>query len=636
MTDTSYLPLIGSPTGVESDANGVSALSPPRRRQDDSVQALDRQASVLMAQLWSGLSPISLALAGADWLLHLWASPGSQWRLARQALQQGQAWWWDTVQAMTRSLTAGLRPPADSAETPETAQSPLERALREDPRYAHPAWRWWPWRSGATAGKVMEIWWEQAAALRGMRPHSREQMRFYGRQMLDACAPSNVLWANPQALERAVETGGQSLLRGWGLALEDMRWYLDKRLPPRRFDPDAVPGRALATTPGQVVLRNALIELIQYAPTTPTVQREAVLIIPSCIMKYYILDLSPHNSLVRWLVQQGFTVYIASWKNPDEDDALLGMDDYVRDGVLAALDHVLGATGAPVHLAGYCLGGTFAAIAAAALGGGDARLGCQSRAPRAPNEAQPLASLTLLAAETDFKEPGELGILIDEAQVQLLEDMMAARGFLTGQQMAGSFQFLHSRELVWSSQTRRWLLGEDEVGNDLMAWNADVTRLPAVMHSQYLRHCYLNNDLAEGRFQFEDQPISLRDIRVPVFAVGTIKDHVAPWRSVYKIHHLVSAEVTFALTNGGHNAGIVSEPGHRGRYHQLLTTPASHPWRTAQEWLAAAPRVEGSWWPSWAGWLRERSSGEVPARIPPERAELGSAPGRYVMVRYGD
>ncbi|OBS30746.1 hypothetical protein A9O67_07195 [Tepidimonas fonticaldi] len=623
---------------------------------------MDQQASVLMAQLWSGLSPISLTLAATDWALHVLSSPGTQRRLARQAAELGHAWWQDAWRAGMGTATAFLTPdvsgvagaagaaaartgeagggsgtqggPGDDGAPPDDA-SPLARALREDARYADPAWQRWPWSGLASAGKALELWWQQAAALRGMQPHSREQMRFYGRQWLDAWAPSNVLWTNPQALQRAWESGGQSLVKGWGRMVEDVQWRLGLQPPRRRFDPELAPGRGLATTPGQVVLRNALIELIQYAPTTPTVQREPVLVIPSCIMKYYILDLSPHNSLVRWLVGQGHTVYIVSWKNPDEDDALLAMDDYVRDGVLAALDHVRCATGAPVHLMGYCLGGTFAAIAAAALGGGDARLGCQHAVDAA--EEGVLASLTLLAAETDFKEPGELGILIDEAQVRLLEDMMAARGYLTGQQMAGSFQFLHSRELVWSSQTRRWLLGEDEVGNDLMAWNVDVTRLPAVMHSQYLRSCYLNNDLAEGRFQFEGQPIALRDIRVPVFAVGTVKDHVAPWRSVYKIHHLVSADVTFALTNGGHNAGIVSEPGHRGRYHHLLTTPADHPWRTPDEWLAAAPRLEGSWWPSWSAWLKQRGSGqEVPARQPPQDPALGSAPGRYVMVRYGD
>ncbi len=620
-----------SPAALQERLPAGTPKSPPRWHLDDATEVLDREASVLMVQLCSGISPTSLALVATDWALHLWSSPGSQWRLARQALQQQQAWWQDAVLALARGVSVWGG--ADAGDTvPETA---LGQALRDDPRYAHPSWQQWPWRGYATAGKAVEAWWNGAAALRGMQPHSREQMRFYGRQALDAWAPSNVLWTNPQALQRAAETGGASLWKGWAQAWEDVRWRLQGLSPPRRFDPDAVPGRGLATTPGQVVLRNALIELIQYAPTTSTVQREPVLIIPSCIMKYYILDLSPHNSLVRWLVGQGHTVYIVSWKNPDEGDALLGMDDYVRDGVLAALDHVRCATGAPVHLMGYCLGGTFAAIAAGALGGGDARLGCQARSSDGPMH-DALASLTLLAAETDFKEPSELGILIDEAQVRLLEDMMAARGYLTGQQMAGSFQFLHSRELVWSSQTRRWLLGEDEIGNDLMAWNADVTRLPAVMHSQYLRSCYLHNDLAEGRFRFEGQPISLRDIRVPVFAVGTTKDHVAPWRSVYKIHHLVSAEVTFALTDGGHNAGIVSEPGHPGRYHHLLTTPADHPWRTPDEWLAAAPRVEGSWWPSWSAWLRARSSGEVPARTPPENPTLGPAPGRYVMVRYGD
>ena len=653
MTDT---PRRRSSLPAGPDCGPPRAACEPHRRQADAAEAMDQQASVLMAQLWSGLSPISLTLAATDWALHVLSSPGSQRRLARQAAELGQAWWQDAWRAGMGTVTAFLAPGVSGAAAAGTGEagggsgtqggpgadgaqaedaSPLARALREDARYADPAWQRWPWSGLASAGKALELWWQQAAALRGMQPHSREQMRFYGRQWLDAWAPSNVLWTNPQALQRAWETGGQSLVKGWGRMVEDVQWRLGLQPPPRRFDPELAPGRGLATTPGQVVLRNALIELIQYAPTTPTVQREPVLVIPSCIMKYYILDLSPHNSLVRWLVGQGHTVYIVSWKNPDEDDALLAMDDYVRDGVLAALDHVRCATGAPVHLMGYCLGGTFAAIAAAALGGGDARLGCQYAVGAA--EEGVLASLTLLAAETDFKEPGELGILIDEAQVRLLEDMMAARGYLTGQQMAGSFQFLHSRELVWSSQTRRWLLGEDEVGNDLMAWNADVTRLPAVMHSQYLRSCYLNNDLAEGRFQFEGRPIALRDIRVPVFAVGTVKDHVAPWRSVYKIHHLVSADVTFALTNGGHNAGIVSEPGHRGRYHHLLTTPADHPWRTPDEWLAAAPRLEGSWWPSWSAWLKQRGSGqEVPARQPPQDPALGSAPGRYVMVRYGD
>ncbi len=564
-----------------------------------------------MARLWSGLSPISLSLAYTDWCLHLLSSPGSQVRLARTAAEQGVQWWADAVQP-TGAMNEGLQ---------------------QDARFDAPAWQQWPWRNLATANKAAETWWQQASSLRGMQAHSRDQMRFYGRQWLDMCSPGNWLWSNPQALQTAWASGGQSLVKGMGHMLDALRESQGLE-PLHAPEEDLAPGKGLAMTPGQVVMRNELIELIQYTPTTPQVHAEPVLIIPSCIMKYYILDLSPHNSLVRWLVEQGHTVYILSWRNPDENDALLGMDDYVRDGVLAPLDHVHCTTGQQVHLMGYCLGGTFAAVAAAALGGGDAVACAPDHRHAQPG---PLASLSLLAAETDFTEPGEMGVLIDEEQVRLLEDMMAARGFLTGRQMAGSFQFLHSRELVWSSMNRRWLMGEEEVPNDLMLWNQDVTRLPAVMHSQYLRTCFLRNDLAEGRYLFQGQPISLRDIRVPVFAVGTVKDHVAPWRSCYKIHRLVSGEVTFALTSGGHNAGIVSEPGHAGRHYQLLTTPVGQSWRSPDEWQQAAEHRDGSWWTAWHGWLQQHSSGRtVPARVPPQDPALGAAPGQYVMVRYGD
>ena len=603
------------------------ASASPHQRADDSAQHLDRLATAAMARFWHGISPISLALAYTDWALHLWSSPGSQARLWGKAVQHGADWWADASRVAWRPW--GLGP---AGLSPGEPKSSAFQAVEQDPRFTAEEWQQWPWIGWAAASEAWEAWWQGASALRGMQPHSREQMAFYGRQLIDLWSPSNWLISNPQAMHAAWTSGGQTLLKGWGQALRE--WRMEPAAEPAPVA-SLGPGRGLAMTPGQVVFRNALIELLQYAPATAQVQAEPVLIAPSCIMKYYILDLSPHNSLVRWLVAQGHTVYIVSWRNPDQSDALLGMDDYVRDGVLAALDHVHSATGEPVHLMGYCLGGTFAAIAAAALGGGDAQVG---RPARDGGEGTgPLATLSLLAAETDFTEPGEMGVLIDEAQVRLLEDMMAEQGFLTGKQMAGSFQFLHSRELVWSSLTRRWLLGEDEVPNDLMVWNADVTRLPAVMHSQYLRSCFLNNDLAEGRLLFQGQPVSLRDIRVPVFAVGTVKDHVAPWRSVYKVHRLVAGEVTFVLTNGGHNAGIVSEPGHPRRFYQLFTTPPREPWRSADEWQALAPRHEGSWWPAWSAWLVSHGQGRaVTARQPVPDAALGPAPGRYVMVRYGD
>lgn len=616
---THLIPQISVARSTEQEPSSVLVGSTVQ----DVARALDTHVNAAMAKAWSGISPISLALAYTDWSLHLLTSPGSQTRLAQEAAARYAAWMRDsTLAAMRTPSSADVQqePPPSPAATPDP-----------DSRFDSPSWRKWPWQSLVSANKTLETWWHNASSLPGMRDHSREQMRFYGQQWLNVLSPSNWLLTNPQALQAAFDSGGQSLAKGMGHAIEEIR--LRHGLPPVRRDTDAPsPGQGLAMTPGQVVMRNGLIELIQYEPTTPQVHQTPVLIVPSCIMKYYILDLSPHNSMVRWLVAQGHTVYIVSWRNPNEDDALLSMDDYVRDGVLSAWDHVHHATGQPVHLMGYCLGGTLASVAAAALCADDAQAAEVRKV-----SAQPLASLTLLAAETDFTEPGEMGVLIDEAQVRMLEEMMAEKGFLTGRQMAGSFQFLHSRELVWSSRTRRWLMGEEEVASDLMAWNADVTRLPAVMHSQYLRRCFLHNELANGHFAFDDRPVSLRDIRIPVFGVGTQKDHVAPWRSVFKVQRLVSGPVTFVLTNGGHNAGIISEPGHKGRYFQQLTTAPEQPRLRSSEWQSRAPRHEGSWWTAWSDWLVAQGSGRlVAARKLPEETSLGAAPGQYVLVRYGD
>jgi polyhydroxyalkanoate synthase len=285
--------------------------------------------------------------------------------------------------------------------------------------------------------------------------------------------------------------------------------------------------------------------------------------------------------------------------------------------------------GQAVHAAGYCLGGTLLAIAAAAL----ARPAKVAGADALP----PLASLSFLAAETDFTEPGEMGMLIDESQVALLEEMMAERGFLTGPQMASSFQFLHSRELIWSATLRELWMGEALRPNDLMAWNADVTRMPAAMHSQYLRRCYLRNELAEARYCVEGRPVSLDDVELPTFLVGTEKDHVAPWRSVYKLHRLTDTEITFVLCNGGHNAGIVSEPGHPGRRWREHTRSPGEPWMAPQDWETVATPHEGSWWTAWHAWLVAHGSGHsVPARRIDPADALAPAPGQYVLTRFDD
>jgi polyhydroxyalkanoate synthase len=342
-------------------------------------------------------------------------------------------------------------------------------------------------------------------------------------------------------------------------------------------------------------------------------------------MKYYILDLSPGNSLVKYLVDRGHTVFCISWKNPTADERDLGMDDYLRLGLGAALDAVqVIIPKRKVHALGYCLGGTLLSIGAAAMArDGDDRL----------------ASLTLLAAQTNFKEPGELALFIDESQVSVLEAQMAQTGYLTGFQMGGAFQLLRSNDLLWSRLVNQWLLGESSEVNDLMAWNADATRLPARMHSEYLRQLFLHDDLAENRYRVDGRPVSLADIRTPIFLVGTATDHVAPWRSVFKLHHLTPAEITFVLTSGGHNAGIVSPPGRPRRHYQFLTSPAFAGQANARidpdRWLTEAPDHQGSWWPAWHEWLRAHSGNPTkPPRmgVPGERV-LDDAPGRHVLEK---
>jgi polyhydroxyalkanoate synthase len=368
-----------------------------------------------------------------------------------------------------------------------------------------------------------------------------------------------------------------------------------------------------------VVYRNELIELIQYSPRTPTVDAEPVLIVPAWIMKYYILDLSPENSLVRYLVERGHTVFMISWKNPDARDRETSFDDYRRQGVMQALDHVAATTpGKKIHGAGYCLGGTLLATAAAAMArAGDERL----------------KSLTLFAAQVDFTEAGELMLFIDESQVRFLEDMMWEQGYLDARQMSGAFQILRSNDLIWSRMVRDYMMGERQPQFDLMAWNADSTRMPYRMHSDYLRQLFLDNDLAEGRFRTDGKIAVLTDIRAPVFAVATETDHVAPWRSVFKLNLLLDTDVTFLLTTGGHNAGIVSPPSNGSRAYRIALRTEQDTYLDPDTWYAKTQAHKGSWWPEWVKWLSEHSSGDTDA-IPPGGSKyppLCRAPGTYVL-----
>jgi polyhydroxyalkanoate synthase subunit PhaC len=382
-------------------------------------------------------------------------------------------------------------------------------------------------------------------------------------------------------------------------------------------------GEQIAASKGKVILRNSLMELIQYSPATPRVYAEPVLIVPAWIMKYYILDLSPQNSLVKYLTEMGHTVFMISWKNPTAEDRDVTMDDYLSLGVLAALDAVNKVVPKrKVHGVGYCIGGTLLAIAAAAM---------------AQQEDERLATISMFAAQTDFSEPGELAVFISPAQLAMLEAMMWKKGVLESRQMGGAFQMLRTYDLLWSPSVATYLKGERTGVNDLMAWNADGTRMAYRMHTDYLHQLYLNNDLAEGRYVALGETLDLAAVEAPMFVVGTETDHVAPWKSVYKVGKLVrSRDYTFCLTSGGHNAGIISGPLHPRRRHRLLTTKASTRVPAPAQYLKQVEPTQGSWWPTFAAWLARHSTR---TRVAPPRMgaagykPVGDAPGEYVLAR---
>ncbi len=573
---------------------------------EEAFSAIDRMREAATAKFTGGFSPMALTLAHLDWAIHLAAAPGKQFELASKAMRKG-------ARLSGHALSGLFQPGAD----------PCIRPLPGDRRFAAPEWSGQPFSFMAQAFLLNQQWWHNVThEVPGVARHHEEVVSFVARQILDTFSPSNNPFTNPEVIERARETGGANFIEGWKNWIEDLLRQVTGQPPvgAERF----VIGQDVAATPGKVVFRNHLIELIQYVPTTPSVHAEPILIVSAWIMKYYILDLSPENSLVRYLVGEGYTVFCISWRNPDTDDRDLSLEDYRRSGLMTALDAITSALpGRKIHAAGYCLGGTLLAIAAAAMArDGDGRL----------------ASLTFLAAQTDFSEPGELALFIDASQLRLLDSMMWNRGYLSADQMAGAFQLLRSNDLIWSRLVHDYLMGERSPMFDLMAWNADSTRMPYRMHADYLRSLYLDNDLASGRFMVEGRPAALQNIRTPTFAVATEADHVAPWRSVHKLHLLTDADLTFVLTSGGHNAGIVSEPGHPGRHYRIMRKQHADICLGPDEWFAAARTREGSWWLAWTEWLGGLSSPEQIA--PPGFGDAGSgheplcdAPGAYVLQR---
>ncbi|MFD0979642.1 PHA/PHB synthase family protein [Tropicimonas aquimaris] len=574
-------------------APAASRPQPTHRRYHN----LDRSIRAKNAQLTNGMSVNASQAAWTDWAKHLAQAPGRQQELAEKAVDNARKLWFGVM-----GIGEGFAP------------------KKGDNRFSHEGWDAPPFSFWKQSHLAMEDWWGEATTeVRGMRHKSSERVAFQARQILDAFSPSNYLFSNPEVIAKTLETSGQNLVAGGRNLTDDLIRELtgEKEPMPEQFRV----GETIACTPGQVVYRNELMELIQYTPTTAKVQAEPILIVPAWIMKYYILDLSQHNSLIKYLVDEGFTVFAISWVNPDASLADCGLDDYRKRGVMAALDAVTAIVpDRKVHACGYCLGGTILSISAATMArDGDDRL----------------ASVSLLTAQTDFTEAGEVMMFLDESQIAYLEDMMWDQGYLDQDQMAGAFQALRAEDLIWARAINRYLLGEQERPFDISAWNADATRMPYRMHSEYLRGLFLENRLTGGRYAVEGKVIALSDISAPFFVVGTEKDHIAPWKSVYKIRLFNDAEQTFVLTAGGHNSGIVSEPGHARRSFRVGVRSPDELYQDPDSWVQSHEPQEGSWWPVWAEFLRGKGSGQQVPPPPMGNARAGfkplcKAPGTYV------
>jgi polyhydroxyalkanoate synthase len=571
-------------------------------RSASLVHEFDRRRRGRFGILFGGQSPWAALQAWEDWAFHLMLSSGKQIELCELA--------WEAASSTYHAVLE------DEAPSNDLGPNSVDRRFRD------PIWKRLPFSALAQAQLAAEAQWHAATRnVPGLGRHHAKRVDFLGTFMLNALAPINFAWTNPAVLDAAWRTAGANFAAGASLLAEDLvRLARGEKLKGLE---DFKVGENIALTKGKVVFRNELMELIQYAPATPQVREEPLLIVPAWIMKYYVLDLSPGNSLVRYLVDQGFTVFIISWKNPGAELRDTSFDDYRSKGVMTAIDTIGGIVpGQKLHAVGYCLGGTILAIAAAAMD---------------RDHDDRLASLSLLAAQTDFEEAGELMLFIDESQLALLEDMMHLQGFLDTRQMAGAFSVLRANEMIFSQFVDLYLLGKPRAPTDLDAWLADATRMPARMHSEYLRQLFLENSFAHGNYLVDGRAVALKDIKIPVFALGAERDHIAPWRSVYKVELYSSADTEFILTGGGHNSSVISPPGKAGTYYRVSTCEASEKYVDPDSWLASAARRQGSWWPEWVRWLDARSSSVTIAPSFLQNSDrglpsYGPAPGSYVFA----
>ena len=501
---------------------------------------------------------------------------------------------------------------------------PVAEPARGDKRFNDPAWKDEVVFDYLKQSYLLTARWLQGTIkeVEGVDDKTARKVDFYTRQFIDAVSPSNFAMTNPQVVKATVESKGENLLKGLQNLLGDLERGKGNLLI-RQTDMDAFKvGGNVATTPGKVVYQNDIMQLIQYAPSTEEVYEVPLLIVPPWINKFYILDLKPENSFIKWATEQGYTVFVVSWVNPDERLSKMVFEDYMNQGPLAALDAIEKATGQRKASAiGYCIGGTLMAATLAYM---------------AARNDDRIVACTFFTAQVDFSEPGELGVFIDEDQLASVEEMMGKKGYLEGSEMATTFNMLRANDLIWSFVVNNYLMGKDPFPFDLLFWNADATRMPAAMHSYYLRNMYQKNLLSQpGGIVLDNVPIDLRNIRIPVYIQAGKEDHIAPVRSVYKATQLFSGPVRFMLAGSGHIAGVVNPPRNKKYQHWLNETDRNPP--TLAEWQAGAKEFPGSWWNDWDKWLSALSGPKVPARVPGTAGlpAIEDAPGSYVKVRSG-
>ena len=554
-------------------------------------------------ELGSVGDPAGIGRAFLDLTVKMMADPMSI-AMAQLDLWADQARLWQHATGRLLGLVEGIDPPD-----------------RKDRRFQHPAWtehfvfdyikQSYEIFAGAILSAVHNV--------EGLDPKTEHKVRFYARQFVDALAPSNFIATNPEVLQATIETGGENLLKGLKNLVQDLERGRGQ-LTITMTDPNAFRvGENLATTKGKVIFQNELMQLIQYAPSTAEVKRRPLLIIPPWINKFYILDLRPKNSFIKWAVDQGHTVFVISWVNPDERLAHKSFENYLLEGPIAALNVVEAATGVrEINAIGYCLGGTLLAATLAYL--------------TAKNDDR-IWSATYFVALVDFTDAGDLAVFIDEQQLAVIERRMRKRGYLEGREMATAFNMLRANDLIWSFVVDNYLLGKQPIPFDLLYWNSDSTRMPVEMHSFYLRTMYHENRLAKpGGICLAGIPIDLTRIRTPTFIVSAREDHIAPWRSTYMATRLYRGPIKFVLAESGHIAGIISPPGSRYGHWQNPELP-----ERPERWFEDADLIESSWWPVWEEWVGEHSGGLVRARQPGGQGlqPIEDAPGSYVRVRAG-